>query len=263
MKKLTTTFLISFIICSCNNINKEKFKNEILLNKKDSINEIKIDNYKKDSINQIIEECENNKKLIDYYSHKGNLMFLDDYKLDPISEYFIFKKFGLVSASNYGSLTSDSCSKVKINEILQQNKKFNFISIKKSIDSITSLGYIKTRKHYDGIYCRFGNVGIDNRILDKYNELLKNVLKKDSTFRINGFWLVIDKYGKTKKIESYIKHSDEIDNYVKKFLINYKWKPGRLRKSKDDFENVEIRTEFILIHYEEYQFPQLPAFLLD
>jgi hypothetical protein len=255
MKEIIIFLLIIFLY-SCNNKSKKENLNEnitisydTLLNKK------------------LIKNCEKNKKLIDYYSNKGNMILPNyDYKLFSATEYYAFKKYGLVRFVYFGYLSEDSCSTIRTREILKNNKKLDLIALKKSIDSFnfkSNSNFNSIVKHYDGIYSRIGKLGINNMNDEKYNELLKNVLKKDSTFRINGFWLVIDKNGKIKKIENYIKHSDEIDKYVKDFLNNYKWELGRLRKSKNDYENVEIRTEFILKHYEEHQFPQLPAILLD
>jgi hypothetical protein len=258
-------FLILILLFSCNYNNKilkkEKEVNKVINNDENN-KSLKIKN---DSINEIVEKCKNNKKLIDYYSDKGNLLFLDDFKLQPISEYFIFKKFALVCSSNFSSLSSDTCSRIRIEEILQNNKKLNLLKIKKSLDSLnTSLGYNQIHKHFDNIYSNFAAVRIKNMNKESYNLLLKNVLKKDPKFRINSFWIVIDKYGKAKQVENYIKHSIEIDNYVKKFIANYKWEPGMIRKnSEEKNEIVEVRTKFILIHYENHQFPQLPPFPLD
>jgi hypothetical protein len=79
-------------------------------------------------------------------------------------------------------------------------------------------------------------------------------LIKDPTFRINGFWLVIDENGKVKNIEKYIKHSEEIDEYVISVLKEYNWSKSMIKKHRKDPNEiyVEARTSFILKNQSQF-----------
>jgi hypothetical protein len=210
----------------------------------------------KNDDNNLEFQCLKTKKLIDYYSRNGNtiLPFLD-YNNENTTEYFVFKKYNFVSSVHYEHIISDSCAKLRVNEILNNRYGKNLLNIKKSIDSFNKLkGHSLVVKDFDNVLHDKGYVRcrpMDNRYKSM---LLEKVLKKDSTFRINSFWIVIDKEGNVKNIERYIKHSDEIDSIVIKTLKNYKWSKPMIKKHKND-ENeiyVEARTIFVLKNEKEF-----------
>ncbi|MBS4039089.1 MAG: hypothetical protein KGZ81_00665 [Flavobacteriales bacterium] len=210
---------------------------------------------KKDDSN-IDTQCLKAKSLIDYYSRNDNTIipFLD-YNNENATEYFVFKKYNLVSSVHYEYITSDSCAKLRVNEILNKRYGNNLLNIKKSIDSFNMLKeYSLVVKNYDGILHDKGYVRCKPMDGTFKSKLLEKVKEKDSTFRINSFWIVIDKDGNIKDIERYIKHSDEIDSFVIKNLKNYKWTKPMIKIHKND-ENevyVEARTIFVLKNEKEF-----------
>jgi hypothetical protein len=146
-----------------------------------SINCVFILSCKKDDSN-LDSQCLQAKRLIDYYSRNENtiLPFLD-YNNENATEYFVFKKFNLVSSVHYEYIISDSCAEVRVNEILKEKKGVALYNIKTSIDSFNKLkGNSLINKDFDGVFCEFGYVRVkpmENSFKDKLLVLLLDFKK--------------------------------------------------------------------------------------
>ena len=177
---------------------------------------------------------------------------------DEITNYYIFKKYGLINYLELFDKSKDSCfKKIMLQEI--KSRGINIYTLKNEIDSmndkisstiyntIKSFNY-KSQNDYplfkftDGIPEFDADGYMRPRIVypedsDKFlYKIQSEVSTLDPTFDSSSFWIKLDKYGVVKSIEFYKKNSPSLDNYIKKAFSKTKWQPLQSKISKKKYD---------------------------
>src|SRR5699024_7365144 len=169
--------------------------------------------------------CEENKHFIEKLYQRDNALFpyFTNYgNLDPSGNYYFFKKYNLVNGLFFELTFSDTCSQ-EMNKKMLIKKGYDYTEIKWKLDSFQySKRNVYDRKltHCDGVLMSYGQIKHPiNKNENFEKELLEKILIIDSAFIASGFWIIVDENGKVSDIESYIRHSKEVESIISEKLL--------------------------------------------
>jgi hypothetical protein len=165
---------------------------------------------------------------------KGNIYYC--LRVDPIADYEIYKKFGLISCISNFDVAADSCFQIIMRKKIE-NDYFPIDSLKIIIDnlerkedeisdSLVSIGFNKGIYYLDGTYSP--SINEINSLYDEIkiqNNLIKKITKIDTSFYRSSFYLTIDTIGNIENVEIYVKSSKKVDSLIVAELKKIKLKP--------------------------------------
>ena len=177
------------------------------------------------------DKCLEGIKLSNIEISRGNIYYIHKINYSEAIQYLVFKKYKLIDYLQFYPITTDSCFKIEMDKKIESkiNKKIIFLSneiekLKEEEESIEPGLRGGNLRYIDSIYMPIGDIEqpllkypMQERNFKEY--LVKNIKKNlDSTYRSSSFWIVVNKKGEVEKIESYKKHSIEVDGFIEKEL---------------------------------------------
>lgn len=200
--------------------------------------------YKQKNSKEIIEQF---KEL--YLKDTCLLLEWNSMLLFDTDEYFLWKKYGILTGFLLSNNYYDSYRSEAMKEILTEKKGIDTINLFiKDLNKLWSEPAIDRIIFYDGAYSSIiaakSLKGIPAKIIDEsnfYNN--RDSLTKRIKGKINNgefkFWITIDTTGNLEKIEFVNeKCISEIKSEIEKFYSNVKWKPAQ-------YENNLVRYRYI------------------
>lgn len=189
---------------------------------------------------------------------KKNLYFYSKNNYSELTEYYLFKKYGVLDYIEFYPFSADSCFIKQMNKAIV-NRNINLNKLSSVADSLKASEELKYEKHLQSLKKRNDRKEYLSTFVDGYispnvdvkypkmiypcnrkdfnKKVINQILAIDSTFQRASFWIVIDKKGIVQKIENYKKHSEKIDNIIKESIFNTKWEPSSSVYSGRQYES--------------------------
>lgn len=197
--------------------------------------------------NLIVTDCQimKNQAIKDYTN--GNLVNVLTYDNNKqTSDYYIFKKYGLINYLQFYPHSTDTCYESKTKEFLKE-KGVNFKDVLYDLDSLKKQHFkwssqinkdslsrelFSKDKFFDEILSEGISITRPEMIEPSVYNNIKIILTKEGFKKVNNsFWIVVDTLGNTENIEIYKKHNKIADSIVESHLQNLKWKPAKFKNN--------------------------------